>query len=850
MGTTRYGDCIVITRGDRTILIDGAHRGDSNDVVGQLEEVLGHAAPFTVDLLVITHCHDDHIGQLPELVADGVLSARTVLAADERLGWGLSLDGRDGFADLPALQRGILTALLEEDRSDLPTDELEAFVQDAAKLIDRYTAMLDTLASSGARIIRYGRDAMVRVDEVGQFTVDATLEDLEREFADFGLAILGPTDEHLFRCAEAIASASDAMADRLTATDSSSSGATVYRRMVRRAIQDAFAGEDRPGIGAAKNNQSIVLKVAADGWSALLAGDMQFAKAEVSGLTKDMQALRQRVAEAGPYDFVKLTHHTSYNGVDESVLDEYAHTRLFAHTGGRRDATHPDPEVLALLKSRRADLQFARTDRNGRITVQKEQGAVVIQKSKGRFNDFAENQLEDLPEAGPALTWPSGATPSSAPAPAASSGAGVETVRREGHGQDVVEVVARVPNTATRVTLTIDVEPRGPSADSRGGERPRSGERESGAGLPDSRTMRAHPDLLFVTNRAALSAVIGRAECEQVVAMVGASGADLLELPDGVTEAEEAERLVRARLRERAARGVVLLGGFDVVPSQRLDVLDAPLRAQLRAEGREEDDADNFVVWSDELYGDSDGDRLPELPVSRIPDGRRAEVMLNALVAPAFTPTARYGIRNLHRPFARLVFPTIPGAGATLEVCEVYGPADVPPDGAAGAVYLMLHGSASDATRFWGETQGGGPYEAFAVENVPARAPGAVVLTGCCWGGLAMSPPASRVRSQTILRARGPEASIAVAYLQAGAQAFVGCTGSHYSPLQAPYNYFGQPMHDLFWREIAAGRPPAEALFRAKAGYAEGIPHGRRDAFSRAVELKILRQFTCLGLGW
>ena len=83
-----------------------------------------------------------------------------------------------------------------------------------------------------------------------------------------------------------------------------------------------------------------------------------------------------------------------------------------------------------------------------------------------------------------------------------------------------------------------------------------------------------------------------------------------------------------------------------------------------------------------------------------------------------------------------------------------------------------------------------------------------------------------------------------------GARAFVGCTGAHYSPVEQPYRYFGGPMHEAFWRRIHAGVPPAKALFDAKTEYFRDIPHGQRGMLSRAIEYKIWRQYTCLGLGW
>jgi hypothetical protein len=359
-------------------------------------------------------------------------------------------------------------------------------------------------------------------------------------------------------------------------------------------------------------------------------------------------------------------------------------------------------------------------------------------------------------------------------------------------------------------------------------------------------------NLLFVTRRDVLEQNIGRAEAAATLAAIDACPtAQLFELPRGVDSAEAAADAVRPHLSADLA-GVVILGGYDVVPAYRLDVLDAPSRRAVADAGHEGEDADDFIVWSDELYGDRDGDWMPELPVTRIPDGRRADVVTAALSAPAAARGRRFGVHNVNRPFATSIFPLVPGAEEVrLEVSEKFSPGDVPPDGASGAVYFMLHGSARDATRFWGEEKASGAaVEAVAIENVPASSPGTVVFSGCCWGALAMSPPAVRARPETPLRPRGPEASIAVAYLRAGALGFVGCTGSHYSPLRPPFDFFGRPMHEAFWRSVAAGKGPAEALFVAKREYARGMPHGRLDPFSRAIELKILRQFTCLGLGW
>ena len=163
-------------------------------------------------------------------------------------------------------------------------------------------------------------------------------------------------------------------------------------------------------------------------------------------------------------------------------------------------------------------------------------------------------------------------------------------------------------------------------------------------------------------------------------------------------------------------------------------------------------------------------------------------------------------------------------------------------------VYLMLHGDYLDSSRFWGEDTADGE-EAVNLSNIPERA-GRIVFTGCCWGALAGDQPALRALPGTVISPKVPESSIALTFLVRGAIAFIGCTAAHYSPLEPPYGYFGGPMHEAFWRSIAAGKAPAQALFEAKVEYALAFPHGRTTPQYEAIEYKILRAYTCLGLGW
>src|SRR5258706_10278848 len=141
MGKTKYGECIVCTFGNIRILIDGGHRGDLKGQPGfrsipaQLAQIFG-GSKFHFDLLVVTHCHDDHIGCLPELIDQGIVSADWALVTDEL--WGFGRDGAAaqdadfGLDEADPDMRGLVAALFEEDHSDLPADQLRQFIQDAA----------------------------------------------------------------------------------------------------------------------------------------------------------------------------------------------------------------------------------------------------------------------------------------------------------------------------------------------------------------------------------------------------------------------------------------------------------------------------------------------------------------------------------------------------------------------------------------------------------------------------------------------------------------------------------------------------------------------------------------------
>src|SRR6266540_344460 len=151
VGKAEYGDAVLCRFDDRSVLIDGAHPGNQESKDGhtsipaQLSRLLDQQnPPYRVDLLVVTHGHQDHIGCLPFLVEHDLLEARFALVADPDFAW-----GRTGGPDVGPVPpsdavRRLVAALREEPlsvRSD--DDAIAELIADSGDLESRYRGMIE-----------------------------------------------------------------------------------------------------------------------------------------------------------------------------------------------------------------------------------------------------------------------------------------------------------------------------------------------------------------------------------------------------------------------------------------------------------------------------------------------------------------------------------------------------------------------------------------------------------------------------------------------------------------------------------------------------------------------------------
>src|SRR5688572_7969766 len=277
MGDVEYGDCIFVDLDGFKMLIDGGHPGDFEGgakIRNQLKKLT--TEPFQVDLLVVTHSHNDHIGCLPEMIKNNKLKARFALVSDPDNRWGKP-GGQDPL-ELDARARSVLDVLGEElPPPDSPN--FEAAVDAGVTLEKRYRDMIEGLKNANTKVVRYRTDPQKPITDL---------------LKGKGVEILGPTKKHLTICSQALTKAQQDAVEALRSTlgqDTTMSTADA----VRTVLEDSLDALDAAKVKGAINDLSIVMTVKLGNDKVLLSGDMQFADPEMTGLEAEMKKLVQKV---------------------------------------------------------------------------------------------------------------------------------------------------------------------------------------------------------------------------------------------------------------------------------------------------------------------------------------------------------------------------------------------------------------------------------------------------------------------------------------------------------------------------------------------------------------------------
>lgn len=475
-GAIEYGDCVLCLSDDKSILIDGGKKASAkttrDTVLGrdiihspiqdQIESLHGSTE---IDLLIITHCHSDHIGNLPALFTNGTLTCEWALIADPQFGYGIGGDsGPIPPVDQMSPAEKLWLALREEPIHSSDVAAIREFIEDAASQYHEYVALVEFLEEKlGSRCVRYK----------GPSEADSTgLDALLANFAGTGLNILGPSLRQLGNCAKFLVGRSEDVAEIAIDPALTREGRVdlvdAYRRELQAGTSVSVsvvgavdAAEDTPENGNAVNNQSMVLTIGHGPARALLTGDMQFANPQLSdaGVREEMQALREALAadveQNGPFGFIKLSHHGATNGQNATLLRAWGGT-LYGISTGSGSSKHPTAPTLNTLKAAAdSGAKWGRTDLNGRVTYRVKAGRRSLLKERGRWNDLTlpARRAGDAAPSEPAAEAPPGTTPlPPLPAPAVAP----ETVSAFHTESGNVEVTVKFPFGKGKVTVTIE----------------------------------------------------------------------------------------------------------------------------------------------------------------------------------------------------------------------------------------------------------------------------------------------------------------------------------------------------------------------------------------------------------
>jgi competence protein ComEC len=140
----------------------------------------------------------------------------------------------------------------------------------------------------------------------------------------------------------------------------------------------------QPGPLPAKSNaRSCVLKVEAEGFTALLTGDIDAAvEMRLQGAALDGPGAADMLAA----DVLIVAHHGSKTSSTESFLKSVRPRFAVFQVGYRNRFGHPHPGVWSRFAARGVEL--ARTDRDGAVRIEPDAGALTVERYRDKYRRY------------------------------------------------------------------------------------------------------------------------------------------------------------------------------------------------------------------------------------------------------------------------------------------------------------------------------------------------------------------------------------------------------------------------------------------------------------------------------
>lgn len=147
---------------------------------------------------------------------------------------------------------------------------------------------------------------------------------------------------------------------------------------------DEFNAASPQGMQPGENNESLVLRIEADGVSVLFTGDIE----------KEAEADLVYLGGWLAVDIMKVPHHGSRTSSSEAFLRMVGPQIAVASAGRNNSFGHPHPDIVNRFES--AGIKFLRTDNSGAVTISSNGGVLKISTYEDTALKISSGRLDEI----------------------------------------------------------------------------------------------------------------------------------------------------------------------------------------------------------------------------------------------------------------------------------------------------------------------------------------------------------------------------------------------------------------------------------------------------------------------